>query len=332
MYGVMALGGALVVLGLSKAAKASSASVEQSRKTPPPSRSENEPGPPPDVIEGYRLAEKIGEGGSAEVFRVASLRNPDAPPMALKLQREKEGVDGMADARFRIEIAASLKLQHPNLARVYDWGEDEKGRLFMVSELLQGETLRERLRREPVLGLGDVMRILLPVGSALGYLHQQKLVHRDIKPDNIFLTRQGEVKLMDLGIIKNLEGAGMTRAGVVVGTPHYLAPEQIHGESAPATDQYALAITVFEMLTGTRPFRGSQMEIIEQHLYRMPPRLGKLKPDCSVELDTALHKMLAKAPEARYRDIGQAVEALCAGLTRDFDDDGEPDTQVVILR
>jgi serine/threonine-protein kinase len=320
-YGLVALGAAVASLGLVKAYRARDATPARPGLDQPPGES----------LGAYRLLEKIGEGGSADVFRARSINDPSAPPVALKLQREKEKVDHQATARFQLEIQASLKLKHPNLAEVHDWGEDSHGRCFMVSELLEGETLRQRLRRGPSVSLAEIATILRPLGEVLAYLHEQMMVHRDVKPDNIFLTGQGKVKLMDLGIIKSLEAAAMTRAGVVVGTPHYLSPEQIQGESAPSSDQYGLGVTIFEMLCDNRPFRGTPMEIIEQHLYRAPPRLSKFRRGCPIELDVAVGRMLAKEPEQRFPGVMEAVEAVCAALAEGEDGDEDVDTMVVVL-
>ena len=296
---------------------------------------EQEAGPDEEAAESglvgrYRLLEKIGEGGSADVYRVVPNDSPSSPPLALKLQREKEKVDAIARARFQLEIQASLSLKHPNLAEVHDWGEDSRGRAFMVSELLVGRTLRQRMREDGALTLPEIAAIIVPLGQALEYLHEHGMIHRDIKPDNIFLTRSGTVKLMDLGIIKSLEAAAMTRPGTVVGTPHYLSPEQIHGESAPSSDQYGLGVMLFEMLAGQRPFKGTPMEIIEHHLYKAPPRLAKLRPGCAPSLDSAIDRMLAKDPESRYCGVMVAVHEVCKALAEGEDDEDLP-TVVVTL-
>ncbi len=279
----------------------------------------------------YEILEKIGEGGYAEVFRVRRTGDPHGPGLAMKLQQDKEKIDPATQERFLREIQISLSLSHPNLAKVHDWGENEQGRLFMVSELLEGETLRQRMRRQPPISQREVVELTQALASALAYLHEQNMVHRDIKPDNVFLTSEGQIKLMDLGIIKSLDAAAMTRPGVVVGTPLYVSPEQIQGESSPATDQYALGVTVFELLTDNRPFRGTSMEVIEQHLYREPPKLGKFRRGCPSTLEEVVAKMLAKEPAERFPDIAGAVEALCQALEGFDDEDGQLETVITVL-
>lgn len=274
-------------------------------------------GPRPEQAEigGYRLLEKIGQGATAEVFLAVSSSDPGALPVALKLLRDRESLDGQTEERFRREIKTSLGLRHENLAQLYDWGQDREGRLYMVTELLRGRTLRERLAGRTPLPEEEVASIVRRVGAALSYLHQQRMVHRDVKPDNIFLTDGGGVKLMDLGIAKGGEIAPMTQAGVVLGTPHYMAPEQLKGDSTPASDQYALGVTAYEMLAGQRPFRGATAaDLLQQHLSEPVPRLGTFRPGAPALLEDVLDTMLAKQPGQRFASVASAVDSLCAAL------------------
>jgi serine/threonine-protein kinase len=153
------------------------------------------------------------------------------------------------------------------------------------------------------------------VGAALDHLHQRGLVHRDVKPDNIFLSQNGSAKLMDLGLARG-EVDVLTQTGVVLGTPHYMAPEQINGKPEPASDQYALAVTCFECLCGKRPYSGGDLvELIHKQVSAPVPRLGTEWPDCSPLLEAVLCKMMAKRPESRYIDMSTAVEQLKEALT-----------------
>ena len=278
------------------------------------------------VIGGYRLLEKIGQGATAEVFRAVSDNDPGALPVALKLLRERESLDGQSEERFKNEVKASLNLRHPHLVEIYDWGEDAEGRLYMVTELLSGHSLRQCLQSQPRLSSdeqagrapltqAEVSRITTACGSALTYLHEQGLVHRDVKPDNIFLTEGGGVKLMDLGLAKGGEIAPMTQAGVVLGTPHYMAPEQMKSEASPLSDQYALGVTAYEMLAGRRPFRGGDaLELFRQNLNEPVPPLSRYRPDAPPVLEAVLERMLAKQPAQRFPSVLGAVESLSAAL------------------
>lgn len=266
-------------------------------------------------IGGYRLLEKIGQGATAEVFLAVSQSDPGALPVALKLLRDRESLDGQSEERFRREIKTSLGLRHENLAQLYDWGQDREGRLFMVTELLRGQTLRERLAGRLQMPEEEVASIVRRLGAALTYLHEQHMVHRDVKPDNIFLTEGGGVKLMDLGIAKGGEIAPMTQTGVVLGTPHYMAPEQLKGDATPASDQYALGVTAYEMLAGQRPFRGATAaDLLQQHLAEQVPRLSTFRPGSPALLEDVLDTMLAKQPGQRFATVAIAVESLCAAL------------------
>jgi serine/threonine-protein kinase len=156
----------------------------------------------------------------------------------------------------------------------------------------------------------------------LTYLHAQGMVHRDVKPDNIFLTEAEGVKLMDLGIAKGGEIAPMTQTGVVLGTPHYMAPEQLKGESTASSDQYALGVTAYEMLAGQRPFRGAtSADLLHQHITESVPRLSQFRPEASALLEDVLETMLAKQPSQRFSDVASAVDSLCAALQAG-DDEG----------
>jgi serine/threonine-protein kinase len=274
------------------------------------------------TVGAYRLVERIGQGATAEVFLAVSESDLGALPVALKLLRDRESLDGQTEARFRAEIKTSLALRHENLAQLYDWGQDADGRLFMVSELLRGQTLRERLATKVAMTGDEVARIVRCTGAALTYLHSQGMVHRDVKPDNVFLTEGHGVKLMDLGIAKGGEIAPMTQTGVVLGTPHYMAPEQLSGESTASSDQYALGVTAYEMLAGRRPFRGAtSTELLQQHISEPVPRISEFRPGASLLLEDVLDTMLAKHPAQRFVDVESAVRSLCSALL-DGDDVG----------
>ena len=279
------------------------------------------------TVGGYQLVEPIGQGGMSEVFRAQSLEHPNSPPVALKLMHLEIGSNPEAVERFQREIKAHLALLHPNLPAVHDWGEHPDGRLYLVMELLQGETLRDRLRRQPPLSDAEIADILRALGAALDFLHGKGYVHRDVKPSNVFLGPRGVVKLMDMGIAQGQELAPLTRTGMAVGTPHYMAPEQARGQALAASDQYAMGVMAFEMLAGRRPFSGSDpAELLHKHVNAPVPSLSEFRPGAPRELQEAVHRILAKNPNARYPDAGAAASAVCSGLGEELSDNTSTST------
>ncbi len=268
------------------------------------------------AIGKYRVLRSVGRGGTAEVYEAVSQDDSASIPVAIKLMHETAGEVGGVE-RFRREIQSSLKLHHKGLAEIYDWGEHNDGRLYLVCELLQGETLKRRIAKNENLSREFIIDLLEQLGATLTYLHEQGFVHRDVKPDNIFLTEKGEAKLVDLGIAKGQDLAPLTEIGLIVGTPHYLAPEQAHGQATPQSDQYALGIIVFELLTGRRPYGGQETsEIVKKHLSSPVPRLRQFASDSSEQLESVLVKVMAKRPANRYPNVTEAVRALCEALQK----------------
>lgn len=264
------------------------------------------------TIGRYRLLETIGKGGTSEVFRAVSVEDPGQLPVALKLMH-KEQFDQDSRIRFEREVKSSLGLDHPALAKTYDWGETADGRLYLICELLQGESLRARLDRDRAVPPAQLSLIIGDIGSALAHLHERGLVHRDVKPDNIFLNSRGGAKLVDLGLARG-DAEVLTRTGVVLGTPHYMPPEQIHGEPGPASDQYAVGVTCFECLSGRRPYSGELIELINKQVSAPVPRLREIVPDASELLQGVLLRMMAKKPGQRYPSMLEALRELREAL------------------
>ncbi len=252
----------------------------------------------------YRLLESIGQGGMAEVFKAYSLDDPERVPVALKLMHKgtHEQIDG--NDRFRREIKASLALKHPSIAELFDWGEHIDGRLYLVSELLVGVTLKEVIRRQETSPPELARLVLQRVGSALAYLHELDMVHRDVKPDNVFVCEDGGMKLLDMGLILSNDFTVLTQTGNVLGTPAYMSPEQLNNQSVAASDQYSLGIMIYEILAGSRPFLQQEMAMLAyQHINVVPQSLRELDSRISVEVEAAVLKMLEKKPERRYPDL-----------------------------
>ena len=260
----------------------------------------------------YQALEVVGRGGTAEVFR-ATTDGIDGPEtVAVKVLHHPGDT---ARQRFEREVKVCLSLKHPNLMQIYDWGTHSDDRLYLVCEMLEGETLQERLAAGP-LDRTRTAEIVGAIGAALSYLHEQGVAHRDIKPGNVFLCGNGRTKLLDLGIAKTDQLAPITQTGVAIGTPHYMAPEQIQGKAEESSDQYALGAMAFEMLTGRRPFEANDItELYKKHLEQAPPALPAEAASSLTE--QILHRMMAKLPKNRYPSMADAVEALTDSLTSD---------------
>jgi ligand-binding sensor domain-containing protein/serine/threonine protein kinase len=266
---------------------------------------------PGTVLEGkYRLDEKIGSGGFATVFRGTHLRLNC--PIAVKIFRPVSGNDSPeAVERFRLEGVSTARLKHPNVVGVFDSGISEGGIAFLVMELLEGESLADELRRTKQMSLRRCVNLVLPVCAALAEAHRLGIVHRDIKPDNIFIQKIGEeeiVKVVDFGIAKFLEGEEkdrekLTAAGSIVGTPKYISPERLSNLPYDGrADVYSLGVMVFEMLTGRTPFQGSGHDVISlilEHLKSAPPSIRRFQDQIPPEVDDVIQLALAKVPAER---------------------------------
>ena len=222
--------------------------------------------------------------------------------------------------RFRFEARNQAQLVHPNITMVYSFlVEDEQA--FLVLEFIDGETLESRINREGRIVAMEALPIFRKILGALGYAHSKGVIHRDIKPGNIAFTSEGNVKIMDFGIALNIEETGrLTRTGHILGTPHYMAPEQILGQEVTfRTDIYALGITLFEMLTGRLPFDSkSDFEVRVAQINHPPPSPRSFGyQDITPELEEVILKALAKEPEERFASAGEFLQALEAAVERD---------------
>ncbi|AKF03864.1 serine/threonine-protein kinase [Sandaracinus amylolyticus] len=273
------------------------------------------------ILDGrYRLDAPLGEGGLGVVWRAFHVRL--GKHVAVKLmQREHVAREGLR-ARFEREARSLAALTHPNIVDVMDFGVDD-GAPFLVMELLEGRSLdraiREGIAPERALAIGrDVLR-------ALAHAHAQGIAHRDLKPANVFLQRIDDgheiVRVLDFGLAKFLHedasngDAQLTRQGMVLGTPAYMAPEQATGGNADArADVYSFGIVLFELLTGQRPFAGEGAELVRQHLLVSVPTIASVRPDLEVapELEATLQRATAKSASQRYSSARELMEALYA--------------------
>jgi serine/threonine protein kinase len=261
-------------------------------------------GADPDRIGRYIVRGVLGEGSMGRIYRAY---DPVARrEVAVKVPKAPFAADPRSVERFRREAAAARGLVHPGLVALLDVGPN-----YLVQELVEGESLAARLRRRGPIGPGDALPILAAVASALDHVHARGVVHRDVKPSNVLLVRGGAAKLADFGIAR-LCWAPMTRSGEIIGSPAYMAPEQLsRGVVHAGSDAYSLAVVAHETLTGVRPFRRSSIGALLESIVRdAPPRASLVNPALPAEVDAVLGKGLAKAPEDRYADVRSFVAAL----------------------
>ncbi len=274
-------------------------------------------------IEPYIIEGPLAEGGMAVVYRGKSPKAP-GETVAIKVIRDELLGDVDARKRFLREIEICAKLEHPNLVKVFDAGVAPSGEHYLTMELLEGQNLADYLEEDPELPLEEIASLMLPLCSALAHIHSLGLVHRDVKPSNIFLDNRSGLKLVDLGIARGLDFEAITRTGIAVGSPHYMAPEQAKGEVRPENDQYSVGVLLFELLTGDRPFAsGDPIEIITQHLTAPIPSLFTDNPNASLLLEAVIHRLMAKKPEARFASISEAALALEDALKNAADENDD---------
>ena len=258
----------------------------------------------------YRLEEPIGRGGMSIVYRAVCLRTKAT--VALKIMTGSYGQDDKKTQRFEQEAQASARLNHPGIIEVSDYGRSGDGLLFIAMELLRGETLGRKLRKGGPQAVGDACRLMQKTCEALSVAHEQGVIHRDLKPDNIYLldTASGEpfehIKLLDFGIAK-VAGSGdvetLTETGFICGTPLYISPEQALGMTLDGrSDLYAVGVLLFELLTGKPPFHAeTPIALVMKHIHNEPPAIEQVNPSARVPpaLDALIRSLLSKDREER---------------------------------
>jgi beta-lactam-binding protein with PASTA domain len=264
----------------------------------------------------YEITGLIASGGMGEVFEARD-RVLDRV-VALKVLRPGLGADPAFVERFRREATAAARLSHPGIVRIYDWGRDEDGSAYMAMELVEGQNLRQVLAAAGRLRPEVAARVAEQVAAALEHARRAGLVHRDVKPENILLSPDGSVKVADFGLARTLASSRATQAGVVLGTPHYLAPEQVEGREADhRADVYALGVVLYEMLTGETPFRGdAPAAIAYQRLERDVPAPSARVPGVPPALDDVVRRATARDPARRFATAGEMAEALRVAVDR----------------
>jgi beta-lactam-binding protein with PASTA domain/predicted Ser/Thr protein kinase len=257
----------------------------------------------------YEIGETLGYGGMAEVHRGRDVRL--GREVAVKVLRADLARDPSFQARFRREAQAAASLNHPAIVAVYDTGEEDVygNQPYIVMEYVEGRTLRDVLKIEGRLMPRRAMEIVADVCAALDFSHRNGIIHRDVKPGNVMITRTGAVKVMDFGIARAVadNAATVTQTAAVIGTAQYLSPEQARGENVDArSDVYSTGVLLFELITGHPPFTGdSPVAVAYQHVRENPPPPSTINPDVPPELDAIVLKAMAKNPANRYQSAGE---------------------------
>jgi len=262
----------------------------------------------PARIGKYELEEYLG-GGMSQVYRARD--TVIGRTVAVKILTEKGREDGEVKARFLAEARTAGNITHDNILGIYDFGEDEEHRPFIVMEFLRGEDLRHAIKNGHTGDLAAKLRIALQLARALEYVHTQKIIHRDLKPENVHLTDHGQAKLMDFGISKRAD-LDLTRTGYMVGTPYYMAPEQVNGgEITPLVDVYAFGVLLFELISGTHPIRGDTMERVFYSILSEPLDLEPLR---QARVPETVCRLIAKCTAKNAAGRPQGFGPVCAEL------------------
>jgi serine/threonine protein kinase len=258
------------------------------------------------TVSHYRILEQLGEGGMGVVYRAKDLKLDRI--VALKFLASEFVRDSDSKARFVHEAKAASALDHPNICTIHGIEETEDGRLFIAMACYQGETLKDLIGRGP-LEIEEAVEIAVQVAQGLAKAHSLGIVHRDIKPANVFLTEDGLVKLLDFGIAKLAGQTQVTRTGSVLGTMHYMSPEQLQGEEVDRrTDLWSLGVVLYEMLSSKLPFTGEQPQtVMHAILNTEPATVSEQREGILPELELALAKCLRKQPTERYQGVEELL-------------------------
>ena len=259
----------------------------------------------------YHILEQLGEGGMATVYKAYDTRlETDVAVKVIRAENLTIGTMDQALIRFEREAKALARLTHPNIVKVIDYGEYE-GKPYLVMEFLPSGTLKKKLGKQ--MPWQEALSLLLPIAHALDFAHRQNMIHRDVKPSNILITADGEPMLTDFGIAKILDlndTADLTGTGVGIGTPEYMAPEQWTGNPSPKSDQYALGVVLYEILTGRKPYpTDTPMAILLKQVNEPLPSPREFVRDLPEKVEKMLLKTLAKDPEDRYANMGDFASA-----------------------
>jgi hypothetical protein len=261
------------------------------------------------ISDRFRLEEKIGAGGMSTVYRAY---DPTLERwVAIKLMHRDISTDPDQLERFRREARAVARLSHPHIVTVIDAGEDD-GAPYIVFEYVQGETLKDRIRSVGRLPVPEAVAYAIEVGRALSCAHSHRLVHRDVKPQNVLIDPDGRAKVTDFGIARSMEAHGLTATGRVLGTTDYVSPEQALGHQVTEqSDIYSLGIVLYEMLTGETPFGAdTQVAVAMKHVRDPLPDVQRRRPEISAALAAIVERSTAKETRNRYGTVDEMVHDL----------------------
>ncbi len=265
----------------------------------------------PRLHQHFDLVAPIGSGGVGTVWRARDLRSGEA--VALKVLHPHLRGDTLVAERFRREAALGQSLRHPNVTRAFELFEDAEALSFSL-ELLEGRTLKEAILAGGPLSVDEAVRVARACLLGLGAAHAAGIIHRDFKPQNVFVCANGEVKLLDFGFARVASAAGLTTRSLVLCTPDYAAPETVMARPVDGrADLYALGVVLYEALTGRLPFRGgTPFDLLRRHLEEPPPSPRSLRPELPRSLDALVLRLMAKAPQERYATCEAVLDALTA--------------------
>ena len=264
----------------------------------------------------YRVATKIATGGTSTVYRGLDTRLDR--PVALKVMDSRYAGDEQFLTRFQLEARSVARLKDPGLVAVYDQGLDAR-HPFLVMELVEGGTLRELLTERGPMPPHAVAAVLRPVLGGLAAAHRAGLVHRDVKPENVLISDEGDVKIVDFGLVRAVAEAGITSTSVILGTAAYLSPEQVKdGNASPRSDVYAVGIVAYELLTGQTPFSGdTSLSVAYQRLDTDVPPPSSVISGVPTQFDELIERATARGPADRYADaqeMGAELDAIADAL------------------
>jgi eukaryotic-like serine/threonine-protein kinase len=257
----------------------------------------------------YEIQSKLGDGGMATVYKALDLKLNRM--VAVKILRDSYASDPQFLVRFEREAKQAANLNHPNIVRVYDVGDDGDVH-YIVMEYIEGSNLKETIIRSAPFPISQALEIGAQICDAIAYSHSMGLIHRDIKPQNILMDKDGRVRVTDFGIAKSNTASTLTEAGITLGTVHYFSPEQAKGQPVlPQSDIYSIGVVLFEMLTGRIPFDSDNpVALALKHIEETPPSLRRLNPNIPPVVEQIVLRALAKDPSQRFVSADQFSKAL----------------------